>query len=189
MRYTDMGLSAAEGDAGCSEAPWVLSLEETQRLYEEGQDTVPDLIHARGVPATPDPALNNVEEIRCTLILVEVGFCRDLRCDTLLTDKTEKYSPLVAALEKYSGRVEFITILIGHAGTTLLRPLEHLIAALSTVHPHVEQARANMGVNDHETNSNARSHDYRLFKSLLASLRGLTQSRLFDIIRNIKRLV
>ncbi len=41
--------------------------------------------------------------MRCTIILVEVGLCRDLGCDTKLTEGTEKYSPLVGALEKKTG--------------------------------------------------------------------------------------
>jgi hypothetical protein len=37
--------------------------------------------------------------------------------------------------------------------------------------------------------SNAKSHDYRLFKSLLDSLIDLEESRLLVMIRNKKRLV
>jgi len=56
---------------------------------------------------------------QCTLIIVEIGFCKDLGCDVKFDKKTEKYSPLIVALRKYWGRVELIAFPIGHAGTTL----------------------------------------------------------------------
>jgi hypothetical protein len=84
--------------------------------------------------------------------------------------------------------VELVTISIEHMGITLQRTLEHLTTALPTVRPNVEQARASMGVIDPNTDSNAMSHDYRMFKSLLASLTDSAQSRLLGIVRNKKRL-
>jgi len=88
-------------------------------------------------------------------------------CDNKLTQKTEIYCPLIAALEKYWGRVEFVAIPIGHAGTTLHRNIEHRTSTLSTARPHhVEQPRANTGIADPAMDSSERSHDYRLFKSL-----------------------
>jgi hypothetical protein len=59
-------------------------------------------------------------------------------------EKDRKY-PLIAALRKYWGRVEFVAFPIGHAGTTVTTTLEHLIAAFSTVCTIVEQARAIKG--------------------------------------------
>ena len=85
--------------------------------------------------------------------------------------------------------MEFIAIPIGHTGTTLLRTLVHLTAAFSTARPLADQARASTGTTQPTIDSNARSHDYRLFTSLLDSLTDLAQSRLFGIIRNMKRLV
>ncbi len=76
--------------------------------------------------------------------------------------KTKEYSPVIAALGKYWGRVEFIALSIGHAGTTLNKTLDHLTAAFSIVLPHVEQARASMGVTDPATHHNARIHDFNL---------------------------
>ena len=49
--------------------------------------------------------------------------------------KTKKYSPLIAALKRHQGRVEFVALPIGHAGTTLTATLTHLTAALSTIRP------------------------------------------------------
>jgi hypothetical protein len=70
---------------------------------------------------------------QCTLVIVEIGFYRDLGCDIQLEKKNEKYSPLLAALRRYWGRVEFIAFPIEHAGTTLTRTLYQLIAAFSTL--------------------------------------------------------
>ncbi len=78
---------------------------------------------------------------------------------------------------------------IGHAGTTLTRTLDHLTAAFSTVRPTAERSRTSRGDKFPATDQNAKSHDYTLFKSLLASLTDLAQSRLLGIIRNKKRLV
>ncbi len=73
----------------------------------------------------------------CILILVGVGFCKDLGCDSKLVERTEKHFPLIAVLNKYWRRVEFGAIHIGHAGTTLHKTFEHLVTALSTVRPQV----------------------------------------------------
>ncbi len=86
--------------------------------------------------------------------------------------------------------MKFIAFPIGHAGTTLTRTLEHLTAAFSTVRPTtVDRSRANMGPSSPNTDQNARTHVYSLFKSLLDSLTDLAQFRLVDVIRNWKRLV
>jgi hypothetical protein len=90
------------------------------------------LIYARGVPDTPDPGLTNFGKTSCTLILVEIRFSRDLGCDKKHAEKTEKYSPLIAALKKYRGRMNFVAIPIGDAGKTLTRTLDHLADAFST---------------------------------------------------------
>jgi len=85
--------------------------------------------------------------------------------------------------------VEFVVISIGHAGPTLTRNLDHLTAVVSTVRPRVHHTNAKKGTSLPNTDSNAKSHDYRLFKSLLDTLTDLEQSRLLGIIRNRKRLV
>ena len=58
---------------------------------QEGSQTLP--------PPTGRPDLLRLE--KCTLIIVEIGFCKDLGCDIKFEKKTEKYSPLPAALRKY----------------------------------------------------------------------------------------
>jgi len=102
---------------------------------------------------SPDPTSFN--KTRCTLILVEVGFYRDFGCDTKIAKKTMTYSPLIAAFNKYWGRVEIVALPIGHAGITLNKNLDHLTAAFLIVHPHVEKARASMGVTDPATDHDA----------------------------------
>ena len=110
-------------------------------LFEAGHGPPPDLIYERGVPDTPSSDPKIFDKNQCTLIVVEIGFSRDLGCDTKLDKKTENYSPLVAALRRYWGRVEFIAFRIGHAGTTLTKTLNNLTAAFSTVRPFVERSR------------------------------------------------
>ena len=105
------------------------------------------------------------------------------------TEKTEKYTPLVAALKQRWGRVEFVAIPIGHAGTALTRTLDHLTAAFSTVHPRVDHTNDIKSTSLPNTYSNAKSHNYLLFKSLMDALADLAQSRLLGIIRNKKRIV
>ena len=126
---------------------------------------------------TPDPGQINFDKKTCTLILIEIGLSRDLGCDKNHTEKTEKYSPLVAALEQYWERVEIVAIPIGDAATTLTRTLDHLTAAFSTVRLRVDHTSANKDTTQPITDSNARSHDYRLFKSLLDALTDLAHSR------------
>jgi hypothetical protein len=172
-----MGLSTSDYDAECTATPnrippWVLPPEEAQDLFKAGHGTAPDLIYARDILDTPHSDQSTTDKKLCTILLLEVGFCRDLGCDKKHNDKTEKYYPLVAALKKRWGRVEFVAIHIGHASTTLSRTLVHLTAAFSTARPFADQARASTGTTQPTIDSNAKS-DYRMFKSLLDSLTDL----------------
>jgi len=163
-RYILHDPSASSYDAECTSAPsrippWVLSVEETQALFEGGHGTNPDLIHARGVPDTPNPGQTNFDKTTCTLILIEIGFFRDLRCDKNHAEKTER-TPLVAAPKQYWGRLEFVAIPIGHAGTTLTRTLDHLTAAFSTIRPRMDRTNASKGMSQPNMYSNAKTHDF-----------------------------
>ncbi len=109
-------------------------------MFEAGHGTTPDLIYARGVPDTPFPDPTYFDKKHCNLIIIEIGFYRDLGCDAKFDKKTEKYSCLIAALRKYWGRVEFIAFPIDHVGITLTRTLEHLTVAFSTVRSTVERS-------------------------------------------------
>ena len=88
-------------------------------LFDAEHGTTPDLIYGRCVTNTPSPESTSFDKQHYTLIIVEIGFCRDLGCDVKLDKKTEKYSPLIVALRRYWGRVEFTAFPIGHAGTIL----------------------------------------------------------------------
>ncbi len=69
-------------------------------MFEAGHGTTPDLIYARGVPDTPSPDPTSFDRKHCTLIIIEIGFYRDLGCDVKFDEKTEKYSSLIAAFRK-----------------------------------------------------------------------------------------
>ena len=105
-RYSLLGPNASDYDAECTAAPsrippWVLPPEvETQALDEGGHGTAPDLIYDRGVPDKPDPGQTSFNKKLCTLILIEIGLSRDLGCDKKHTEKTGKYSIMVAALNQ-----------------------------------------------------------------------------------------
>ena len=158
-------------------------------LFEAGHGTSSDLIYARGVPDSPSPDPTAFDKKQCTLIIIEIGFCKDFGCVEKLEEKTSNYAPLLAALRRYWGRVELIAFPIGHAGTTLTRTLDQLTSAFSIVRPITERSSTSRGDSFLDTDHNARTHDYTLFKSLLNSLTDLAQSRLLGIIRNMKRLV
>ena len=168
---------------------WMLSREETQELHAAGHGTTPDLFYAKGVPDSPSPDPTSFNKKLCTLIIIEVEFCQDLGCEANLEAKTTKYAPILAALKKHWGRVEFVAFPIGHAEVTLTQRLTHLTAAFSTVRSRGETSRASRGITNPDTDNTAKAHDYILFKSLLDSLTDLTQSRLLGIISNRKRLV
>jgi len=50
----------------------------------------PDIIYAREVPADPSPEIYAFNRKDCSLILFEVGFCRDLGCNKKRKEKTDK---------------------------------------------------------------------------------------------------
>ena len=70
-------------------------------LFEAGHGTTRDLIYARGVQNTPFPDPTSFDRRQCILIIIEIGFFRDLGCDIKFDEKIEKYSTLFADLRKY----------------------------------------------------------------------------------------
>jgi hypothetical protein len=131
------------GDSECTEAPiritdWILPHETQEALFKEGHGTAPDLIYARGVPDSPSPDPSTFDRKQCILIIFEVGFCQDLGCPMRLQEKTAKYAPLVNALKALWGKVVFVAIPVGHAGTTLKEMQRHLAQALSATRPEIK---------------------------------------------------
>ena len=180
---------AAEGNTECLAAPnyippWVLPPEDLLALREAGCGAAPDLIYARGVPDSPIPPRSPIATKECSLLLIEVGFCRDLGCPEKRTDKTTKYEPLLAALLKYWGAVEFVCIPIGHAGTTLHDTARDLATALARIRPHFAAKRRRQGHKTPDVDSKALKHDKTIVKALLSCISSIAQDYLINILYN-----
>ncbi len=93
-------------------------------LFEAGHGTALDLVYARGVPDTPSPDPTAFDKKQCTLIIVEIGLCKDIGCEDKIEEKNVIYAPLMETLRRHWGRVELIALPIGHAGTTLSSTLD-----------------------------------------------------------------
>ena len=104
--------------------------------------------------------------MKCNLIPIEIGFCRDLGCYKRLQEKTAKYAPLVIALKAVWGHVEFVAVPIGYLGTTLTETQRRLAQALSAIRPEIERRRAKREVQEPDTDSAARIHDSSLMQEL-----------------------
>jgi hypothetical protein len=141
--------------------------------FQGGKGTASDLIYAIGVPDIPTPDPSAFDRKHCNLIIIEVGFCQDFGRYKRLQEKTAKYAPLVTALNAVWGKVEFVVIPIGHAGTTLTTTQRHLAQALSATRPEIERSRAKRKVHSPETDSAARIHDSFLFKTMMQALTKL----------------
>ena len=125
----------------------------------------------------------------CSLVLFEIGFCRDLGCHEKLAEKTDKYQPLLRALRRYWGRVELICIPIGHAGTTLLDTATAIAAALAKVRPSMAAERKRKGARTPDTSKTAFVHNKRVATTLLDKLCSLAQTRLLGIIAHRQQLI
>ncbi len=88
-----------------------------------------------------------------------MGLCTDLGCHEKYTQKTNMYLPLLTALRRYWGRVEFICIPIGHAGTTLIDTVNDFASVLAKVRPSVAAQRKRKGHKSPDTSSTAFLHD------------------------------
>jgi hypothetical protein len=87
------------------------------------------------------------------------------------------------------GKVEFVAIPVGHAGTTLKETQHHLAQALSATSPEIERSKTRREVPNPETDAAARTHDSSLFKALMRALTKLAQTRLIGIIHHRQNLV
>jgi hypothetical protein len=91
-----------EGTKGPRYIPtWVLPQEYLDDLIAAGAGANPDIIYAREVPADMSPDIDSFNREDCSLVLFEIGFCRDLGCHKKLKEKNEKYNPLVTSLRRY----------------------------------------------------------------------------------------
>ena len=78
----------------------VLPQEDLDSLRAAGAGPAPDIIYARGVPPDPSDIINAFDRKDCSLVLFEIGFCRDLGCHDKLAEKTDKYHPLLCSLRR-----------------------------------------------------------------------------------------
>jgi hypothetical protein len=166
---------------------WALPQEDLDNLMAAGAGAAPVIVYTQGVPADPSSGAFNKKD--CSLILFEVGFCRDLGCHEKYTQKIDKYLPLLIALRKYWGRVEFVSIPIGHAGTTLIDTANDFASALAKVRPSIAAQRKRKGRKTPDTSSTTLLHDKRIAKTLLNKLCSLAQTRLIGIIANEQKKI
>jgi hypothetical protein len=110
---------------------WVLPPEDSDALRALAQGVTPDLVYGVGVPDVMDPSLAAFCRKDCSLILIEVGFCADLRCHAKFLGKLEKYTPLLELLRQTWGNVHLVIVPIGNAGTILERTQLDLARALA----------------------------------------------------------
>ena len=87
------------------------------------------------------------------------------------------------------GKVEFVAVPIGHAGTTLVKTHQSLAQAIAATRPEIERSRTRRHVINPDTDSAVRNHDTTLFKPLMRTLTKLAQTRLVGIIHNPQSLV
>ena len=180
---------ASTSDQECIDAPqyipsWVLPADELSSLISQGLGAAPDLIYARGIPPSISSLTNPppFDRMRCTLTLIEVGFCRDLGCQAKLAEKTQKYEPLATALRRHWGEVDLICIPVGHAGTTLTMSIDSIALALAKQRPPTTTSRSTSGQQAQDKEAKAAAQDRRLVRNAFDSLCTLAQHRLLSII-------
>ncbi len=127
----------------------------------------PDIVYARGVPADASPDIDAFNRKDCSLMLFEVGFCMDFGCHEKYTQKTDKYLPLLTVLRRYWGRVEFVYIPIGYAGTPLIETANDFASTLAKVRPSIAAHSKRKGHKTPDTSSTALLHDKRIAKTLI----------------------
>ncbi len=103
MRYTT---KKARRLPGTFRHGYYVPQEDPDNLMACGAGAAPDIIYARGVPADPSPEIDSFNSSGCSLILFEIGLCRDLGCQNKLRKKNDNYNPLVTTLRRYWGRID-----------------------------------------------------------------------------------
>ena len=120
---------------------WLLPPAISAELRGKLAGVTPDLVFGIGVPAVTDPLFAKIDRMKCTIILIEVGFCADLRCHLKHQEKLDKYEPLLQALRLIWGNVHLVSVPVGCAGTVLARTQEALAKALASnpAHPPLKE--------------------------------------------------
>ena len=110
---------------------WLLPEDVSDALREEAAGVTPDIVMVHGVKdfLIPDPS--TYDRSKCRVVIIEVGFCADLRCAGKLQQKRDHYERLVQELRKTWGEVVLVLIPIGNAGTLLQSSLDSLAAAVA----------------------------------------------------------
>ena len=168
--------------APCHIPPWALNEATTAALRDSGHGVSPDLIYARGVPNSPQLHSTTFDKKQCSLLLIEVGFGADLNLKRKIEEKTAKYQPLIQALSEEWGRVTFVCIPIGHAGTLLSESALHLAEALASKRPNLGRKRPRTDNHSPETDKLALTHDKKIMTALLQQLSDLAATRLLQIL-------
>jgi hypothetical protein len=161
---------------------WVLSQAAFDRLRQQNHGVTPDILYARGVPNSTAPDLSQLDKKRCSLLLVEVGFCSDLNLRAKLELKTQKYQPLIAELLQEWGHVDLVCIPIGHAGTTLRDTAGHLAEALARRRPGLSGRKRTTTTDKDNIDRHALKQDAILAHDLLLQLTTLASTRLLQTL-------
>jgi hypothetical protein len=122
-----------------------------------------------------------------SLVLFEIGFCRDLGLRDKRTKKTEKYHPLLCALRRYWGRVDLVFILISHADTTLNDTSSDIATALVKVLPSCDGKGKSRTPKTQEPGKTSVIHDKQVAKTLLGKFCSIAQTRLPGLIAHRKK--
>ena len=182
----------------CIHAPkylpeWVLPKAVHDRLLAEGAGLAPDIVYARGVPNLCPPPPNSFNPCHCSLLLVEVGYCQDLRLDSKEQMKLGKYDSLVTALRERWGRVTLVGIPLGIGGTVSSSTAQELALALCLKRPNLQSAHRSTTEATHgadksedeagEVDARALRATRKALKSLAKTLRSLAQAHLLHIMK------
>ena len=179
---------------------WLLANADQQRLIQSGHGVAPDIVYAKGVPNLRDPPDNSYNPAQCVILLVEVGFCQDLRLQAKEHLKLCKYAPLLEALSLRWGRVLLVGIPMGIAGTASVSALGQLAEALCTLRPPPLQAGGGRprphrqpgvqaqpehadGREEVQVDMGALKAARRELKAVTRHLRSLAQEHLLHILR------
>ena len=111
---------------------WVLPRQARNQLLNQRAGIKPDLVFVRGAPSPRPGRVTEANKRDWQVVIIEVGFCADLRLASKRKDKTEKYQPLLRELRKTWKQVKLVVIPIGNAGALLQSSKKELATLIST---------------------------------------------------------